>query len=111
MFLGYITYVFQFAYIVWILNHDSEHLYLQVQSLKNALEEIYIEDHEFIFFHGQLRDARFAKQLIINQLQDFKGFDGLGYFTLGKPLLTSITANILTYLIVLIQFKLSENTV
>ena len=111
VFLGYITYVLKFAYIVCIFNHDSEHLYNQVQSLKNALEEIYIEDHEFLFFHGQLRDARFAKQLIINQLQDFKGFDGLGYFTLGKPLLTSITANILTYLIVLIQFKLSENTV
>ena len=109
VFIGYVSLVMKFAYIVWIFNHDSEHLCDQVKLLKNTLDEIYIEDHEFVFGKGgQLRDARFARNLMVNQLQDFRGFDGLGYFTLGKPLLTSITANILTYLIVLIQFKISE---
>ena len=109
VFIGYIAFIMEYAYIVWIFNYDSEHLCDQVKLLKNTLDEIYIEDHEFVFGKGgQLRDARFARNLMVNQLQDFKGFDGLGYFTLGKPLLTSITANILTYLIVLIQFKISE---
>ena len=109
VFIGYIAFIMEYAYIVWIFNYDSEHLCDQVKLLKNTLDEIYIEDHEFVFGKGgQLRDARFARNLMVNQLQDFRGFDGLGYFTLGKPLLTSITANILTYLIVLIQFKISE---
>ena len=111
VFIGYVSLVMKFAYIVWIFNHDSEHLCDQVKLLKNTLDEVYIEDHEFVFGEGgQLRDARFARNLMVNQFQDFRGFDGLGYFTLGKPLLTSITANILTYLIVLIQFKISENS-
>ena len=111
VFIGYVSLVMKFAYIVWIFNHDSEHLCDQVKLLKNTLDEVYIEDHEFVFGEGgQLRDARFARNLMVNQFQDFRGFDGLGYFTLGKSLLTSITANILTYLIVLIQFKISENS-
>ena len=60
VFVGYITFVLEFAYIVWIFNHDSEHLCDQVKLLKNALDEIYIEDHEFVFDKGQLRDSRFA---------------------------------------------------
>ena len=111
VFIGYVSLVMKFAYIVWIFNHDSEHLCDQVKLLKNTLDEVYIEDHEFLFGEGgQLQDARFARNLMVNQFQDFRGFDGLGYFTLGKPLLTSITANMLTYLIVLIQFKISENS-
>ena len=60
VFIGYITFVLEFAYIVWIFNHDSEHLCDQVKLLKNTLDEIYIEDHEFVFDKGQLRDSRFA---------------------------------------------------
>ena len=111
VFIGYIAFVVEFAYVVWIFNRDSEHLCNQFKQLKNTLNGIYIEDHEFVFGEGgQLQDARFARNLLVNEFQDFRGFDGLGYFTLGKPLLTSITANILTYLIVLIQFKISENS-
>ena len=111
VFIGYIAFVMEFAFVVWIFNHDSEHLCNQFKLLKNTLNGIYIEDHEFVFGEGgQLQDARFARNLMVNEFQDFSGFDGLGYFTLGKPLLTSITANILTYLIVLIQFKISENS-
>ena len=60
VFIGYITFVLEFAYIVWIFNNDSEHLCDQVKLLKNTLDEIYIEDHEFVFDKGQLRDSRFA---------------------------------------------------
>ena len=44
----------------------------------------------------------------LKSMENFKGFDACGFFTLGKPLLTSITTNFTTYLIVLIQFKMSE---
>ena len=40
-------------------------------------------------------------------LDRFQGFDCGGFFTLGKPLLTSITATFATYFIILVQFKLS----
>ena len=48
--------------------------------------------------------------ITIQRIDSFNGFDACGFFTLGRPLLTSIVANFTTFLIVLIQFKLGENT-
>ena len=48
------------------------------------------------------------KKRIILGFEEFKGFHGNGYFTLSKPLLTSVVANFVTYLIILIQFKITE---
>ena len=48
------------------------------------------------------------KDQIIEKINSFQGFNACGFFTLGKPLLTSIIANFITYMIVLIQFKMAE---
>jgi hypothetical protein len=50
-----------------------------------------------------------CKSYIIEELQCFQGFDAHGFFTLNRPLLTSIISNFTTFIIVLIQFKMSEN--
>ena len=39
----------------------------------------------------------------------FHGFDCSGYVTLGRPVLTSILTTVLTYTIILVQFKESES--
>ena len=39
---------------------------------------------------------------------DFKGFDGNGFFTLDHSLLTGMTGNFVTLMVILIQFKQSE---
>ena len=48
------------------------------------------------------------KWQMIGKMNSFHGFDGYGYFTLGRSHLTSIAANFTTFIIVLIQFKLAE---
>ena len=48
------------------------------------------------------------KDQIIEKINSFQGFNANGFFTIGKPLLTSITTNFITYMIVLIQFKMAE---
>ena len=50
-----------------------------------------------------------CKSYIIEELQCFQGFDAHGFFTLNRPLLTSIMSNFTTFIIILIQFKMSEN--
>ena len=50
-----------------------------------------------------------GKSYIIEELQCFQGFDAHGFFTLNRPLLTSIISNFTTFIIILIQFKMSEN--
>ena len=47
-------------------------------------------------------------QNTIELLKMFKGFDAYGYFKLGRPLLTTIVANFMTYVIILVQFKFYE---
>ena len=51
---------------------------------------------------------KMQKKRIRLGFEKFQGFHGNGYFTLGKSLLTSVVTNFITYLIILIQFKLTE---
>ena len=46
---------------------------------------------------------------ICSLLDEFKGFDGNGFFTLNHSLLTGMTGSFLTLLVILIQFKQSED--
>ena len=46
--------------------------------------------------------------ITIQKINSFDGFNASGFFTLGKPNLTSIVANFITFIIVLIQFNQSE---
>ena len=58
-------------------------------------------------WEGKFESASFVKAIIVEDLEEFQGFDGNGYFTLGKSFFSSIIANFLTYLIILIQTKLT----
>ena len=46
---------------------------------------------------------------ILRELDDFKGFDANGYFTLNHSLLTGMATNFTTFLVILIQFKQAES--
>ena len=45
---------------------------------------------------------------LLRELDDFKGFDAEGYFTVNHSLLTGMTTNFATFLVILIQFKQAE---
>ena len=45
--------------------------------------------------------------LVVANLDEFQGFDGLEYFYLRKDLMPPLVANIVTYLVILMQFRLS----
>ena len=47
---------------------------------------------------------------ISSQLEKFKGFSANGYFTVNHSLLTGMTANFVTYMVILIQFQQSTST-
>ncbi len=49
-----------------------------------------------------------AKKFVRKKLQSFQGFNILSFFTMHRSILTSILAHFVTYLIVLLQFKISE---
>ena len=58
-----------------------------------------------------LRKGNHQTDDIIQELDEFKGFDANGYFTLNHSLLTAMTTNFATFLVILVQFKQSETSV
>ena len=44
------------------------------------------------------------------QLQNFHGFSANGFFTVNHSLMTGMTANFLTYMVILIQFQQSSTS-
>ena len=57
--------------------------------------------------NGKWHPEAYARFHLINMMSEFQGFDAYGFTSLGKPLLSSILANFMAYLIILIQFKVS----
>ena len=47
-------------------------------------------------------------EIICNELNDFKGFHGQDFFNVNNSLITGMVSNFVTYLIILIEFKITE---
>jgi hypothetical protein len=92
--------------VLWILNKQSEDIKQRLRRLKEDIRNISVRD-DFVEINGNFHLESYARQNLIYTLSEFQGFDACGFVTLGKPLLSSIFANFITYLIILIQFKIS----
>ena len=55
---------------------------------------------------AQITDEKW-QVITIQKINSFQGFDGHGFFTLGRSHLTSVVSNFITFIIILIQFKQS----
>ena len=74
------------------------------QFIKDSSDQI-----KLILLNNPEKDEnKIQKTQALLKFETWNGFHGNGYFTLGKSLLTAVVANFITYLIILIQFKVSE---
>ena len=87
---------FGFLYLTFQLCHLSEMLVVNVGEL-----EVLIIDYQFK--NGESR----RQKDVCNLLSKFKGFDANGYFTLNHSMLTGMIASIVTYLVIVVQFRQS----
>ena len=90
---------FSFGTIAMILtlcyiNFLSQDVTNNLQELAEYISEARITDENW-------------KVITIQRINSFEGFDGYGFFTLGRSHLTSVVSNFITFIIVLIQFKQS----
>ena len=97
------------ALFLWILIKQSDDIKQGVWKLKQDLRELVISD-SLIETNGYCHRELYTRSNLIDRMSEFKGFDACGFATLGKPLLSSIFANFITYLIILIQFKIDMHT-
>ena len=84
------------GYLLFLLCHTSEVLKVKIQSLEKFLMKLYSKSDETV--------------MVCTLLARFQGFDANGYFNVNHSLLTAMTANFVTYLVILIQFDQSENS-
>ena len=82
-------------YIIFQLCNMSENLVVAV----GDLEEFIIDN--------LLKNGQSQQKSVCNLLSKFKGFDANGYFTLNHSMLTGMMSNIVTYLVILVQFRQS----
>ena len=96
----------QHLLFIFYMNVASQEMVENVQELKRTIKKIKLDELK-IPWNGKFESTSFVKNIILDDLAEFQGFDGNGYFTLGKAFYSSIFANFLTYLIILIQTKLT----
>ena len=98
-----------FCTLIWFFNIRAQKVTDLVHQTKEDLQDIYVPDQSYMInFKGQTVPVSFMKDRIILKLNDFDGFDGKGYFVLGKSYLKNFLAFCATYFVILLQFKLSE---
>ena len=96
----------QHLLFIFYMNVASQEMMENVQELKRTIKRTNMDELK-IPWEGKFESTSFVKNIILDDLAEFQGFDGNGYFTLGKAFYSSIIANFLTYLIILIQTKLT----
>ena len=97
------------ATLLWYVNIYSHQVTEEIRELKYHLKASVIDEGSVIYeFEGKRMPASLIKSCVEDRLGEFRGFDGKGYFTLGKSFLKNLIAFCVTYLIILIQFKMTE---
>ena len=86
-----------FLYFIFQLCHLSELLAVNVGELEDLLTDYHFKND---------RESP-QKNEVCNLLAKFKGFEANGYFTLNHSMLTGMIGNIVTYLVILVQFRQS----
>ena len=72
------------------------------EDIANNVQNLKLEILKRGYQHGQV-------DYILQELDDFKGFDADGYFTVNHSLFTGMATNFATFLVILIQFKQAES--
>ena len=93
----FLIFALQQIYMLYTFNIKSQKI---VDKHKTLLEALDCKD---VIYSVKVEDTCLTK--LKTKLEKFTGFTALNYFTLNKSLLTSIFANFLTYIIVLLQFN------
>ena len=94
-------FIFESA-LLFMLCHFSENVAHSVQKLKEYILEIHSKND----YYGLQKDG--GEIVLYHLLNEFYGFEAYGFFTLNHSLLTGIVSNFVTYLVVIINFRVSE---
>ena len=88
------------------LTSFSQKIVDKVHELGNAIRRLPVKDDKIVL-EKDILEWRDFRDIVLHDMDSFEGLDGYGYFSINKSLLTSIVANFMTYIIILIDFKIN----
>ena len=95
---------------ILIINWISDQVKSSLLDLKLFLKKnLRIKNPNLVCFDDVFIESFNGEELIYDYIDNFEGFDGMGFVKFGRPLISSILIQLLTYLIILMQFRLSDN--
>ena len=93
---------------LWIFNGQSEDIKESIDEIREDILRLKVSN-KFVKVFGNYHPEEYARTIVLDKMEKFHGFEACGFITLGKPLLSSLFSNFITYLIILLQFKISES--
>merc|ERR1740129_2137804 len=100
--------VLQSLLILCILNWQSYDVMQRLSEIRFYISIFAIKENNIVVIDEQKHPKEYARKIVMSMLEEFKGFDANGYFTLGKELLGGNIMLCMTYVFVLIQQKHPE---
>ena len=101
--------VLQSLLILCIFNWQSYDVMQRLSEIRFYISIFAIKENNIVVIDEQKHPEEYARKIVMSMLEEFKGFDANGYFTLGKELLGGIIMLCMTYVFILIQFKTPVN--
>ena len=96
----------QHIIVIFFLNIASQEMIDRTRDLRMVIKRTNVEEI-VIAWNDKSESSAVTKDIVLDNLEAFQGFEAQGYFTLGKSFLSSIVSNFLTYVIILMQLKLT----
>ena len=103
---SFVSKIFLSMSIFCILNWQSYDVKQRLSEIRLYIFNFAITENNFVVIDTQKHPEEYARKIVMSMLEEFRGFDANGYFTLGKDLLGYIIMLCITYVIVLIEFRI-----
>ncbi len=108
---GFVGACFGYVWCQRFLVFTSETVLKEVLELTDAMVPLNVthDDPTSVLVKNTL-PLESAKLQVLHQLKSFDGFSAHGYFSMNKSSLSSMLTNYVTYLIILLQFRVGEKS-
>ena len=91
--------------ILCIFNWQSYDVKQRLSEIRLYIFNFEITETNFVVIDKQKYSEEHSRKIVVSMIDEFKGFDANGYFTLGKDLLGSIFILCITFVVILIEFR------
>ena len=91
--------------VLCIFNWQSDDIKQRLSEIRFYISNFAITENNFVVIEKQKHPEKYARKIVMSMLDEFKGFDACGYFTLGKDFLGCIIMLCISYVLILIDFS------